>query len=65
MTGDRRKELTMCFKDVGVIDVPLAGRKNASLGEMYQNLAGNDVTMPYGFAIPAHAFGYFMEQAGA
>ncbi len=55
----------MCFKDVGVIDVPLAGRKNASLGEMYQNLAGNDVTMPYGFAIPAHAFGYFMEQAGA
>jgi pyruvate, water dikinase len=28
------------FKDIDISDVPLAGGKNASLGEMYQNLTG-------------------------
>jgi pyruvate,water dikinase len=53
------------FADIGMEDVPLVGGKNASLGEMYRNLASQGVTVPNGFAITAEAYRYLLERAGA
>ena len=53
------------FADIGIEDVPLVGGKNASLGEMYRNLASQGVAVPNGFAITAEAYRYVLERAGA
>jgi len=52
------------FAELGIDDVPLVGGKNASLGEMYRNLAGSGVRVPNGFAITADAYRYFLESNG-
>lgn len=44
------------FKEVGIDDVGSVGGKNASLGEMFQNLASQGVRVPNGFAITADAY---------
>ena len=44
------------FNDLGMADVPLVGGKNASLGEMYRELAAEGVRVPNGFAITAEAY---------
>ena len=44
------------FRDIRYDEVALVGGKNASLGEMYQNLAGAGVRVPNGFAITADAY---------
>ena len=44
-------------------DVGLVGGKNASLGEMYQNLTAHGVHVPNGFAITAYAYHYFLKSA--
>ncbi|MGA7901472.1 MAG: hypothetical protein WCA06_02440, partial [Terrimicrobiaceae bacterium] len=36
------------FNEIGIDDVPLVGGKNASLGEMYRNLASAGVKVPNG-----------------
>lgn len=48
------------FEEIGLADVPLVGGKNASLGEMINNLAMQDIQIPTGFAITAHAYWYFL-----
>ena len=53
------------FADIGIEDVPLVGGKNASLGEMYRNLASQGIAVPNGFAITAEAYRYVLERAGA
>jgi pyruvate, water dikinase len=53
------------FRDLSLADVPSVGGKNASLGEMYRELAANGVRVPDGFAITAGAYRYFMQQSGA
>ncbi len=53
------------FEEIGIADVPLVGGKNASLGEMYQKLAGQGVRIPNGFATTAEAYRYMLESAGA
>jgi pyruvate,water dikinase len=53
------------FDQIGIDDVPLVGGKNASLGEMYRNLAPQGVNVPNGFAITAAAYRHVLEQAGA
>lgn len=45
-------------------DVALIGGKNASLGEMFQNLSGKEVNIPFGFATTSEAYFYFMQEAG-
>ena len=62
--ADRDKSFILWFKELGMDDVPLAGGKNASLGEMYQNMAEKGVAVPNGFAITAYAYEYFLEQTG-
>ena len=44
------------FKDIGVDDVAEVGGKNASLGEMYRNLAPKGIRVPNGFAVSAAAY---------
>jgi pyruvate,water dikinase len=52
------------FEEVGTGDVALVGGKNASLGEMIQNLQEKGVSVPSGFAITAEAYKYVIEEAG-
>ena len=49
------------FNEIGINDVPLVGGKNASLGEMYQNLTAEGVRVPNGFAVTAEAYRYVLE----
>ncbi|BCG65989.1 MAG: pyruvate, water dikinase [Methyloprofundus sp.] len=44
------------FDTVGIEDVGLVGGKNASLGEMYQNLTHLGVNIPYGFSTTRDAY---------
>jgi pyruvate,water dikinase len=60
----RDNALVLWFEEVGIDDIPLVGGKNASLGEMIQQLAPKGVNVPTGFATTAYAFRYFIEQAG-
>ena len=41
------------FTEIDIKDVPIVGGKNASLGEMYRELAGKGVKVPNGFSITA------------
>lgn len=50
------------FKDISIKDVPFVGGKNASLGEMYQNLTKKGINIPNGFAITASAYFDFLEK---
>jgi pyruvate, water dikinase len=52
------------FSDIGLGDVPLVGGKNASLGELYRELANSGVRVPNGFAITAAAYRHFLETSG-
>src|SRR3989338_9125571 len=58
---DKKKAFVLWFKDLGIDDVPLVGGKNASLGEMYGNLAKKGVNIPNGFAVTAHAYHYLLK----
>ena len=49
------------FSELGIDDVPLVGGKNASLGEMYQNLSAEGVRVPNGFAVTAEAYRYVLD----
>lgn len=51
------------FADITIADIPLVGGKNASLGEMVRELAGQGVKVPDGFAITAEAFRHFIHEA--
>ena len=52
------------LKDVGITDIPIVGGKNASLGEMLQQLSPKGISVPDGFATTAHAYRYFIQVAG-
>lgn len=53
------------FNEIGMGDVPLVGGKNASLGELYQNLLPEGVKVPNGFAVTAEAYRYVLTAAKA
>lgn len=50
------------LSDMSMQDVGMVGGKNASLGEMINNLSKLDVEVPYGFATTATAFKNFMQE---
>ncbi|MEZ6120113.1 MAG: PEP/pyruvate-binding domain-containing protein [Pirellulaceae bacterium] len=52
------------FDQIGIEDVPVVGGKNASLGEMYRELASQGVRVPNGFATTADAYRYFLHCSG-
>ncbi len=62
---DKSKSFILWFNEIGIEDIPLVGGKNASLGEMYQNLMRKGVKVPNGFAITAYAYQYVLEKSGA
>ncbi len=51
------------FEEIGIGDIPLVGGKNASLGEMYRELAAKGVKVPNGFAVTAEAYRHFLREA--
>jgi pyruvate,water dikinase len=59
---DRSKEFILWFDQLGIEDVPYTGGKNASLGEMYQNLTAKGVQVPNGFAVTAYAYEFLVEK---
>ncbi|MFB2968523.1 phosphoenolpyruvate synthase [Aerosakkonema sp. BLCC-F183] len=60
----KEQSLILWFDEVGIIDVPLVGGKNASLGEMIRQLTRKGVNVPNGFATTAYAYRYFIQAAG-
>jgi len=56
-------KLILWFEEVGIADIPLVGGKNASLGEMIQQLTPQGVNVPGGFATTADAYRYFIQSA--
>jgi pyruvate,water dikinase len=61
---DRERAFVLWFEEVGIDDIPMVGGKNASLGEMIQQLTKQGVNVPTGFATTAFAYRYFLERAG-
>ena len=53
------------FRELALDDLPLVGGKNASLGEMFQQLAPLGVRVPDGFAVTAPAYRDALDAAGA
>src|SRR5690554_6110225 len=49
------------FSELSIDDIELVGGKNASLGEMYRELAPKGVKVPNGFATTSAAYRYFMK----
>ncbi|HEY9804902.1 MAG TPA: phosphoenolpyruvate synthase [Leptolyngbyaceae cyanobacterium] len=60
----KEKSLVLWFDEVGIKDIGLVGGKNASLGEMIQQLTPKGVNVPTGFATTAYAYRYFIQSAG-
>ncbi|MEK7642636.1 MAG: phosphoenolpyruvate synthase [Patescibacteria group bacterium] len=61
---EKDKKYILWFDQIGIADVAFVGGKNASLGEMYQNLVPKGIRIPNGFAISAYAYRYFIDKAG-
>lgn len=60
----KERSLILWFNEVGIADIPLVGGKNASLGEMIQQLAPHGVSVPNGFATTSYGYRYFIEASG-
>ena len=56
--------LVLPLDEVGISDISKVGGKNASLGEMIQQLQSKGVKVPTGFATTADAYRYFISSAG-
>ena len=52
------------FNEIGINDVSLVGGKNASLGELYRELAPKGIKVPNGFAITAEAYWDLLRRTG-
>ncbi len=52
------------FNEIKLSDIPLVGGKNASLGEMFQELVPQGVKVPNGFAITADAYWDLLKKGG-
>ncbi|WP_315785998.1 phosphoenolpyruvate synthase [Fischerella sp. JS2] len=59
----KERSLILWFNEIGINDIQLVGGKNASLGEMIQQLTPKGVNVPMGFATTAYAYRYFIESA--
>lgn len=50
------------FNELNIDDIPIVGGKNASLGEMYQNLTPKGVSIPNGFATTSDAYWLLLKE---
>jgi pyruvate,water dikinase len=62
-SSSKERSLILWFNEVGITDIPLVGGKNASLGEMIQQLVPKGINVPIGFATTAYAYRYFIQSA--
>jgi pyruvate,water dikinase len=65
MTRQTQSQYIRHFNELGMADVDSVGGKNASLGELYRELAAAGVRVPDGFAITVTAFRALLDQANA
>jgi pyruvate,water dikinase len=71
MKQQRHQVNILWFNEISKNDVGIVGGKNANLGEMYQNLVSaknatfpkEKVKVPYGFAVTAEAYRFFMRES--
>ena len=59
-----QQQRVISFQDLRMGDVERVGGKNASLGEMIGELAGEGIRVPDGFATTAYAFREFLAHNG-
>ena len=59
---EKNQKNILWYNEVGMVDVPLVGGKNASLGEMYVNLTSKGVNVPYGFALTSTFYWKFFQR---
>ncbi len=52
------------FNELDINDISIVGGKNASLGEMYQNLTPKGINIPNGFATTSDAYWLLLEENG-
>ncbi len=52
------------FSEISLNDIPFVGGKNASIGEMYNNLTSKGVNVPNGFATTSNAFWDYLNENG-
>jgi pyruvate, water dikinase len=52
----------LSLSEISIQDIALVGGKNASLGEMYNELTSKDINIPNGFAITADAYRLFCKE---
>ncbi|WP_341524736.1 phosphoenolpyruvate synthase [Nostoc sp. UHCC 0302] len=62
--SSKEQSLILWFDEVSIADIPVVGGKNASLGEMIQQLTSKGINVPTGFATTAYAYRHFIESAG-
>jgi len=63
--SDTANQYIRWFSEMCIGDVLLVGGKNASLGEMYQNLRAEGVRVPNGFAVTVSAYRYVLDHNNA
>ena len=59
---EQGQDLVLWLDQLRLEDVPTVGGKNASLGEMIQQLTPKGIQVPSGFATTSHAYRYFIQQ---
>lgn len=52
---------TLWFDKIDMTHINIVGGKNASLGEMIQNLTKRGISVPYGFAVTTHGYRHFIQ----
>ncbi|HMR18412.1 MAG TPA: phosphoenolpyruvate synthase [Sphingobacterium sp.] len=57
----KHKELILDLTDVGIHDIQIVGGKNASLGEMLNNLSAMGIQIPKGFVVTVEAYRQFID----
>ena len=60
----RNNSFVLKFEELKISDVSIVGGKNASLGEMYRSLKKKGILVPNGFAVTAHSYNCFIQEAG-
>jgi pyruvate,water dikinase len=56
-----KEALVLWLDELTIEDIPIAGGKNASLGEMIKNLSPMGINIPYGFVVTSYAYYKFLD----
>ena len=62
--ASKKEKRVLWFDEISIKDIPLVGGKNASLGEMYNNLTTKGISVPNGFAVTSFSYWEFLDKTG-